>query len=205
MNRYKSACLVLKALITIGVLTSATVFAQSPRPYSVQPIVPSQRDLQSREWALAHIADDVNKHFKKEQVMLYSQAREDFTRIQAINNELMKTVFVKKVFDPKSISNSTNEINKRAARLRETLALPKYSNHANAKTTKADAPTGDDAIKSTLLALDHSISVFVDNPIFAQPKVLDANAASQAGQQLDTIISLTHELKMGLRKNSRVK
>jgi hypothetical protein len=203
MKPYNSACLVLKALVTVGVVTSATVFAQSPRPYSVQPSIPSQRDLQSREWALSHIADDVNKHFKKEQVVLYSQAREDFTQMQVIDNEVMKTVFVKKVFDTKSISDSTNEINKRAARLRETLALPKYSNHA--KTTKADTPIGDDAIKSTLLALDHSISVFVDNPIFAQPKVLDANAANQAGQQLDTIISLTSELKLALRKTPRVR
>lgn len=74
----------------------------------------AQRDMQSREWALTHIPDEINKHFKKEKISLFEQIREDFTRLQVINNEMMRTVFERRNVDRKLIATTTAEsINER--------------------------------------------------------------------------------------------
>src|SRR4026208_2147791 len=71
-------------------------------------------DLQAREWALTHVSDEVNKHFKKEQISLFAQIRDDFTRLQVIHNKMMQMVFVEGKADRKLIAATTAEINKRA-------------------------------------------------------------------------------------------
>ena len=59
------------------------------------------------------IPEEVNKHFKKEQLLLFAQIQEDFTQLQIVNNELMQNVFVGNVIDDKSIAASVSEIRKR--------------------------------------------------------------------------------------------
>src|SRR5712692_4545857 len=84
----------------------------------------TEQDMLSREWNLTHIPDEVNKQFKKEQVSLFPQVEEDFTRIQVVNNDLMKAVFINKKVDYGVISEAAGEIRKRALRLRQNLILP---------------------------------------------------------------------------------
>jgi hypothetical protein len=184
----KSHCIVpgaVAAMLTCLTLSLATdCSAQSTTMNS-----PSQRDMQSREWALTHIPEEVNKHFRRDSVSLFAQIREDFTRIQAINNQMMQTVFVDKVLDIKLIDDTSSEINKRALRLREYLTLPRAANDDRLKAAN------EEGIKAKLVALDRSIMRFVGNPVFKEPGVLDTKAASLAGLDLDQIIHLSNELK----------
>src|SRR5437773_7786903 len=119
MGVQRSACLfaVLAVVLLLGL--EAPLFAQ------ISANGPTQGEMQAREWVLTHIPDEVNKHFKKEQISLFAQVREDFTRIQVINNDMMQTVFVNGNLDRKRIAATTAEINKRAVRLNANLALPK--------------------------------------------------------------------------------
>ena len=155
-----------------------------------------QGEMQAREWALTHVSDEVNKHFKKEQISLFAQIREDFTRLQLINNEMMQTVFVKRSVDLKLIAATSAEINKRAARLSETLVLPRLDNKA--QNEKLTDPGNDSGLQAALLSLDRCIMSFIDNPLFKQPNVVDAQLALKARRDLDLIIRLSKQLKTGL-------
>jgi hypothetical protein len=167
---------------------------------TVHPNSSSQRDMQAREWALTHIPDEVNKHFKKEQVSLFEQIREDFTRLQLINNEMMQTVFVKKNIDPKLIVKTTSEINKRASRLSENLVLPRIDDKASVQ--KPD-DTRNRSLEASLLALDHCIMSFITNPLFKQPNVVDSQNALKARSDLNLIVRLSEELKTTLSNRSK--
>ena len=154
--------------------------------------------MQAREWALTHIPDEVNKHFKKEQVSLFAQIREDFTRLQVINNEMMQTVFVKKNIDRKLIVKTTSEINQRASRLSENLVLPRTDDKASVQ--KPDDTRNALSLEARLLALDHCIMSFIANPLFKQPNVVDSQNALKARSDLNLIVRLSEELKTTLGK-----
>jgi len=169
-------------IVLLGV--AAPLFAQA------------QREMSAREWALTHIPDEVNKHFKKDQVSLFAQIREDFTRLQVINNEMMQTVFVKKSIDRKLIVKTTSEINKRASRLSENLVLPRIDDKASVQ--KPDDTRNDRSLEARLLALDHCIMSFIANPLFKQPNVVDSQNALKARSDLNLIVRLSEELKTTL-------
>lgn len=176
---------------------AAPLFGQfSGRQSTLNPNSPAQREMQAREWALTHIPDEVNKHFKKEQISLFAQIREDFTRLQVINNEMMRAVFVKSTINRKLIAATTAEINKRSLRLSENLALPRIDDKAN--NQKPGEARDDSSLQEGLLALDRCIMSFIANPLFKQPNVVDAQLALKARRDLDLIIRLSKQLKTSL-------
>jgi hypothetical protein len=150
-----------------------------------------QQDIQSREWALTHISDEVRKHFGSQVNASLPQMREDFHELQVANNELMKSVFIKNSIELKRIQTSINEIRKRAVRLRTNLALGN-SEGKESKTTKLNDATAEEiGLPSTLLLLDRAVMDFVNNPLFQQPKVLDMKLAIQAASELGEVLRLT--------------
>ena len=154
-------------------------------------------DLQAREWALTHVSDEVNKHFKKEQISLFAQIRDDFTRLQLIHNKMMQMVFVEGKADRKLIAATTAEINKRANRLSENLALPEIDEKT--KNVKPDETQNSSGLPAGLMLLDRYIMSFVSNPLFKQPNVVDPQNALKARSDLTLIIRLSNQLK----KNSQ--
>lgn len=150
----------------------------------------SQQDMQSREWALTHVSEEVSKHFAPENKPSLPQMREDFHQLQVVNNDLMKSVFVKNSIDVKQIQASITEIRKRAARLKANLAL----GESEALDTKINATNGTAPEKfelsSSLLLLDRTVMNFVNNPLFQQPRVLDSKLAIQAETDLGEVLRL---------------
>jgi hypothetical protein len=194
MRVQRSVCRFVSPGVVLLLGLAAAVFGQvSGRQSTLNPNGTAQREMQAREWALTHIPDEVNKHFKKERISLFAQIREDFTRLQLINNELMRTVFVKKSVDLKLIAATTAEINKRAARLSGNLVLPRLDDKM--ANRKPDDAANDSDLPAGLLALDRCIMSFITNPLFKQPNVVDAQLASKARQDLDLIIRLSKQLK----------
>ena len=185
----RSACQSAAPVVVLLLGLATPLFGQ----FSGRNSGPAQREMQAREWALTHVHDEVNKHFKKEQRSLFVQIREDFTRLQIINNEMMRTVFVKGNVDLKLIAATTAEINKRAGRLSENLALPRLDDRAG--NQKHDDAVKDKGLQAGLLALDSCIMSFTANPLFKQPKVVDAELALKARRDLDLIIQLSKHLK----------
>jgi len=177
-----AATLSIAFILLIAPLTSSLMAQGGIRPSPLDPQSAAQREMQAREWALNHVPDEVNKHFKKERVSLFAQIREDFTRIQLINNEMMQTVFVQKNIDKKLIAATSAEINKRATRLKENLVLPRVDEKSSDQ--KPESVANYSQLQARLLALDTSITSFVANPLFKEPKVIDQLLAVKARRDL---------------------
>lgn len=154
-----------------------------------------EQDLMNREWNLTHIPDQVNGQFKTEQVSVFRQVQDDFTNIQVTDNRVMKAVFVEKSLDYKMITAATEEIKKRAVRLRGNLLLPRVTDKGKGRNFQP--PTDDVQLKAALLTLDRSVVSFVNNPLFKMSNAIDADKAAQAGRDLQSII----EFSDAIRKN----
>jgi hypothetical protein len=134
--------------------------------------------------------------------VIYQQVREDFQRLQIVNNEMMKATFPNKsAYTPDSnrISKSTEEINKRASRLLTNLRLPETDD-------KEQKPANEEILhvyqlKSALLALDSLVMSFVSNPTFEHPNtVVDVAQSLKAKRDLQGIIELSRRIKLGSKK-----
>jgi hypothetical protein len=156
------------------------------------------RDMQAREWALTHIPDEVNKHFKKEQISLFDQIKDDFTHVQLIHNKMMQLVFVEGKADRKLIATTTAEINKRAIRLSENLVLPEIDEKT--KNLKPDETQNSSGLPAGLMLLDRYIMSFISNPVFKQPNVVDPQNALKARSDLSLIIRLSDQIKKKARQ-----
>jgi hypothetical protein len=163
----------------------------------------AEQDMMSREWNLTHIPDQVNGQFKTEQVSVFRQVQEDFTNLQLANNKMMKAVFVAKNLDYKLITATTEEIKKRALRLRGNLVLPKLADKEKARDNQSP---GDEQLKASLLTLDRSIMSFVTNPLFKMSDTIDPGLAAKAGRDLESIIQFSDLIRknvQGLSKTAR--
>jgi hypothetical protein len=150
------------------------------------------QDMQNREWALTHVGEEINQHFKADNRLSLLEIRDDFQQLQIVNTEMMKRVFVKKNISLSQIQTALSELKKRATRLKTFLA---FNDNADQKT-KASAieKKAQPGISAALLKLDASVMSFVNNPLFQQMKVLDTKLAVQANNDLDEIIRLTASL-----------
>jgi hypothetical protein len=156
------------------------------------PIAPGngRQDIQNREWALTNLRREVNHTYERERKVLQLTVREDFRKLQLVNNDLMKRTFLQPSeteISLKEIRSSLGEIRKVAQRLKVNLTLPKVESQKN-----SDSAMG---LYRGLIVLDKTVMRFVENPFFQQPKVLDAESSIQARKDLDEILRLTDFLK----------
>jgi hypothetical protein len=154
------------------------------------------------EWRRTHLTEEINKQFEQKRVSLLPQIKEDFTRIQVVNNAMMRKVFEEEVLDYNQISNSIAEIKKRAGRLKENLMLPEGTDKENLPRL-LNAPVSAH-VKDSLLTLDTLIMSFVKNPLFQQPGVIDAKLSAQAGRDLKMIFEFSNGIKKEIEKLSKL-
>jgi hypothetical protein len=147
-------------------------------------------DLQQREWALGHIPDEVNSHFTPKDKSAPPKTRADFRRLQVVNNDLMKRVFVLHTAEAPAIKSALDEIRKLAARLQTNLGF--------AAPVRSPEPVAEKpGFRPALLQLDQAVMSFVNNPVFQETKILDTSLAERAGKDLNKIVKLS-ELLAGL-------
>jgi hypothetical protein len=126
--------------------------------------------------------------------LAFAQIREDYVRLQIINNELAQAVAASTTLDLKLIAQSTSEIKKRADRLKDNLVLPEpeSGDETRPKTTVGTEP---EQLKSALGTLDRLILKMVRNPLFRNPKLIDATQSTQVRLELEEIVELSGQLK----------
>lgn len=197
----------LSAFVLLFFAAAVTSRAQGRNSSTPSPAAvarDAEQDMMSREWNLTHIPDQINGQFKTEQVSIFRQVQEDFTNLQLANNKMMQTVFVAKNLDYKLITATTEEIKKRALRLKGNLLLPKVADRE--KGRDRPEPSGDEQLKASLLTLDRSIMSFVTNPLFKMPDTIDPGLAAKAGRDLASIIQFSDLIRknvQGLSKTAR--
>ena len=147
------------------------------------------QQIPNREWALENLRRQARLQPKTNDKRVDQLAlRNDFRQLQVTNNSLMAGVFEKPAsqrISNKEIRSSLGEMKKLAERLRATLALPKVE-------PKTDT---DVALTAGLEQLDQAVMSFVDNPLFKQPRVYDAESALRAAGDLTEVSRLADALK----------
>jgi len=194
--------LLLQAAPFLLILASATTVLAQQRPPKVAEQRARSNQAALNEWRRTHMKEELDKQFKKKLISLMQQIKEDFTRIQIVNNAMMRKVFDEAVLDYKDVSGQLGEIRKRASRLRENLMLPE--NTEKEAQQKQLGPAVGPQLKDSLLALDTLIMGFVKNPLFQKPGVVDAKLSAQAGRDLKTIIEFSSSIRKEVEKLSRL-
>jgi hypothetical protein len=129
---------------------------------------------------------------KKNPQLALAQLQEDFVRIQILNKPLGLAALGSGNLDLKFVTKSATEINKRAERLKENLALPipLQSGEPIKEYRVEDASQ----LKVPIVDLARLILDFTDNPFFKEAGVLETQRAERARRDLDEIIRISEEI-----------
>ena len=176
-------------------LTAEPAAAQRSRSRSMagERAAAKASDLEAyqREMRLRNLNGQNKQATEKQQRLALEQIKEDFERMQAVNNEMMRAVVKNSSLDHKLVSESLEEINRRAKRLKENLKMQDYQ---TAGAGEGKATTVAD-VKASLTTLDDFIMSFVNSPIFQNTQVIDTNHRAKAGSDLAHIIGLSRDAK----------
>ena len=132
-------------------------------------------------------------------VTRFPQIKEDFERIQLINNELQASNS-NAGLDHERIQEAAAEIRKRAARLKSNL-FPLPSKEGSPQVDPQTAARED--LKLLLSELDKAITSFVHNPMFENTRVVNPQDSARAERELQKIIYLSvRARKKAVRRNT---
>jgi hypothetical protein len=171
------------------------LFAQAGRrSAAVERARAKEADLQhyNREMALRNLGKR-EPLSEQQQKLALKQIKEDFERMQAVNNEMMRTVSTAEPLDYKSISETLSEINKRAKRLKSNLRMADGE-----KGEALNVASAGTELKQSLYRLDDLIMIFVTSPLFQNPNVINTDLRAKANRDLEAII----EVSQVVRKNA---
>ena len=130
---------------------------------------------------------------KSNRAEVLKQIRTDFKQLQELNNKMMATTWEREALDFSFLSEMISRIKGKADRLKMNLKLPDEGEPA--KTGSVKNISSSNEYRAALLVLDSTIMRFVNNPLFRTPNTLEVDLAAKARQDLETVISLTAELK----------
>jgi TonB family protein len=127
-----------------------------------------------------------------------AQLQDDFTYIQKINKQLGLAALGKADLDLSFVTKSAAEINKRAERLKDNLALPVEAE--SAEPIKQYTVENASQLKAPIVDLARLILDFTDNAFFQEAGVVETPEAHRARRDLEKIIWLSEEIT-NLSKN----
>ncbi|HEY0379334.1 MAG TPA: hypothetical protein VGC87_20630 [Pyrinomonadaceae bacterium] len=139
------------------------------------------------------LAGQVQKQPRRvEPRLALAQIREDFVRIQVVNNDLADAVSRRGALDLEFVAKSASEIKKRAGRLKDNLVLPEHESVFVVPEARGSAAA---QLKSSLVTLKELIREFVVNPLFEKANLVDLQLAAKARRDLDDIIEVCGRVK----------
>ena len=179
-------------------MNSAQAQQTGPPPVGNRDPFAEVRERQQREAQLrsAEILGGPKKLDKRSAEAAAEQMREDFKIIQIRRNNLVRHLLSEKPFDYKLIAGETEEINKRASRLKAHLL--REVPEGEKKEEKKEVEIADAQMKDALLTMVKRIDSFTENPVFKVPDVVDVEQAAKANRDLRHIILLSE----GIRKTA---
>ncbi|HEX8145112.1 MAG TPA: hypothetical protein VF553_21280 [Pyrinomonadaceae bacterium] len=161
-------------------------------------------DLRQRALDLRMLEESANRPrtVRREPRLALMQIREDFRRIQIVNNDLSQAASSASTLDLKFVARSASEIKKLAKRLKDNLVLPKPENAS--EPARAEVGAEAEQLKSSLSVLRGLIDGFVSNPVFKEPNVIDAQNSFKARRDLEEIIALSDQVKKSSEKMEKL-
>src|SRR6266545_2606024 len=181
-------------LFVVALALPTNVFSQQPDRDRDRESESDEQDITRRSFNLRmlQIMAKQKRPRKYSPQLALAQVQEDFTHIQLVNKKLGLLALGNRDLDLKFVRKATTEINKRAERLKENLALP-----ASAETTESFKYTVENAsqLKAPIVALARLILDFTDNPYFKEAAVLETQQANKARRDLENIIALSERIR----------
>jgi hypothetical protein len=153
---------------------------------------------EEREWTLALAERYHRSGERREPRLAFAQIREDFLRLQVVNNDLAKSVSGGGQLDLKLVAKSASEIRKRAERLKENLALPEPGEQA--KPPASPTPADPEQLRTALSRLDGIVLRFTNALHSKGVGRLDAQVAARLRLDLEAIIGLCERVKKSSEK-----
>jgi hypothetical protein len=212
-HRAPSTIFVFGFVAALCVLTLAADSAQArqggtpgPPPVGQRDPFAEVRERQQREAQLrsAEMLPGVRTTDRRGAEAAAEQMREDFKRIQILRNNVVRHLQSDKPLDYKFIAGETEEINKRANRLKVHL-VPESPN-AEKKEPGSPPEISDDKMTDALVKMCKRIDSFTENPVFKLPDVVDVEQSAKAGRDLLDVIRLSegvNKLAERLNKTQR--
>lgn len=130
------------------------------------------------------------------------QAKQDFERIQVVNDEIMRAVVANTGFNYKNLAEQTGEIRKRAKRFKENINLPP-PDEALPSVKKLDQISHEE-MRAALLLLNEQVTNFVTNPLFQTPNLMDVKLGPKASHSLAAMIELSGVIRKNAERLSKL-
>jgi TolA-binding protein len=178
-------------LVLLTVLTSAHV-AKSQTRFPGSATREGNRSMDEYDRTINRMKNDA-KAVNTRRRNMFPQINDDFKNIQMIHNEMVRMLQPDKGLNYERLSDLSNDMKKRSIRLRENLALPEIE-QTEAQPTQAD-PIDEAKVKKSIGELHDLIVSFVASPIFKNLGVVDANVIDAANDNLESIISMSDQIK----------
>jgi hypothetical protein len=157
-----------------------------------------EADLRERQFLLRTMEPDRRPAERPSPRLAMAQIRQDFVRLQVLNNDLAKAASRGGALDFKFVSKSAAEIRKLAARLRDNLALPDPGSDSEQQEAKAAPPPAE--LTPALSALDGLILKFADGLASKGVYLVDAQSSVKVRRELEAIIELSGWVKKASEK-----
>lgn len=186
-----------KFLLTVFLM--GAFFAAAPAQSTAEEAAKNARerfsDIKNRSIEMERMKREANKPTVEENYTLkFPKIKEDFERMQKINDDLFKLIAAETPLDNSVVSKSVSEINRRAARLRSNLfsTETEQKNEAgNKQSSGAESPD----LKTQLALLDEFVNKFVHNSIFQNINLVNASDSLKAQKDLETVINISNAIK----------
>lgn len=194
----------LSSLLLLSGFYVPTLFAQrdAMRPPAVlvraKEINEAERDRNLK--AVPKVPPVSDKELQKIRAALMKQLGNDFRTLQIVDNEMMSEAVASKELNCEHLARQLTQIRARASNLKASLALPEVPVPSTAGKKAQPDQISDHLVRTQLESLDSSIQVFVKNPIFRDPNVLDVKLSVEASQNLKSILDLSDEIKRNASK-----
>jgi hypothetical protein len=187
-------------LVCFFALSPGAALAQQPGapgtapPGNIDPRDPygEARERQQREAQLrsAERFGTVKLTDRRSVEAAVEQMKDDFRRIQVLRNEVVRHLQSGQPLDYKFVARETEEINKRAGRLKTHLL--REVPEGEKKEPPPPPPDIEGAqLTEALVRMCHRIDSFTENPLFKIPEVIDVKDAEKAGRDLRDILQLS--------------
>lgn len=200
---------------------SANIFAQVMPPGSSDKNL-DDRNVKDRSMELERVKKDAAKADKNKQQseqvseLKFSEIKEDFEKLQMLQNDIIAAYTKSKQIDYAKISNNADGMSKSGTRLKANLFAmvteekkdskkskekKKESNlKEEIKTVEQALPTD---VKTLIVELDNTLAAFVGNPMFTNPQVVNSADNLKAKTDLERLIKLSAALNQEAGKMSK--
>jgi hypothetical protein len=195
------------------VLSAAAALLFAACPLGAQSAQDRSAERASRERMAADAAESEDREMmlalteryhrsgeQREPRLAFAQIREDFLRLQVVNNDLAKAVAGSEQLDLKLVAKSASEIKKRAERLKLNLALPEADEGEKAHAAPTAPPADLAQLRTKLSRLDGIVLRF-SNALHAKGvRRFDAQSSARLRLDLEAIITLSGQVKKSSEK-----